>query len=132
MGAPIGNQFAAGPHVKKYTEEFIDNEAKLLIEWMKRPVNIYFRSFARERGYSSQRMYEWKDVSESFSEAFEIAKDWQQSKLVDSGLFERTNPGFTKFILSAVHGMKEAEKAKEEAPMEYDQLLQDIKPHESR
>ena len=135
MGSHFGNKFAAGPHKqhvdKVYTDDFIEKEAKLLVEWMKKsPHNIYFRSFARERGYSSQRMYEWKEVNTVFAEAFEIAKDWQQSKLVDSGLFERTNPGFTKFILSAVHGMKEADKPKEEAPSEYEQLLQDIKPNE--
>ena len=132
MAAPKGNKYAVGPHKehkdKLYTDEFIEEQADLLLEWMKKPHNIFFRAFALEQGYSSQRMYEWNKRNKVFAEAFETVRDWQEIKLVNSGLFERTNAGFTKFLLVTTHDYVEPEKGNDKPPAEYDQLLNDLKP----
>jgi len=112
MPAPKGTKFAKG-HGKgapqKYTDEWIELEAEEFCKWMQLPESIFIKSFAIERGYSPQRLTEFSEKNKVFSEVLARAKDWQESKLVNYGLFNRTNPGMTKFVLANHHGY--AEKA---------------------
>lgn len=110
MPAPRGNKNAVGNKggaPEKYTDEWIAQEAKLFLEWMKLPESIFFKSFAIERGYSPQRLTEFASRSVEFSEVLSRAKDWQESKLVSYGLFNKTNCGMTKFVLANHHGYTE-------------------------
>lgn len=107
-GAPKGNKNALGcttsgqPQI--YTDEWIQNEAKLFREWLQKPDSLYFSSFAIERGYCLQRLTEFADRSIEFSETLRFAKDWQQCRLINCGLKNETNPGITKFVLINNHG----------------------------
>lgn len=110
MPAPKGNKFAKG-HSKgapqKYTDSWIEQEAEAFRQWMQLPESIFFKSFAIERGYSPQRLTEFAEKNKVFSEVFKLAKDWQESKLINCGLFNKTNSGMTKFVLANHHGYSE-------------------------
>lgn len=106
----IGNKLALGNdggRPAEYTEEWIRNEAKLFREWMKKDDSIYFKTFAIERGYSSQRFHDFAQRSTEFAELLKIAHEWQEQKLLNLGLFNKTNAGLTKFVLSNKHGWSE-------------------------
>jgi len=110
MVAPKKNKYALG-HGKgapeKYTKAWIEKEAKAFLEWMKLPDSIFFKSFAIERGYSPQRFAEFAEKSQVFSEVLKMAREWQETKLINYGLFNKTNSGMTKFVLANHHGYAE-------------------------
>ena len=100
---PKGNKYAVGndggaPEV--YTQEWLAEEAKRFLAWMKEPKSIYFKSFAIERGYSPQRFVEFADKSSEFAEAYKLAKEWQEQKLVSFGLFNKTNATIDKVCIN--------------------------------
>lgn len=84
---------------KKYTDEFIENEADELIKWLKNPNSIWFEDFANYRDYSPRLLSIWAKQNKSFSEAYERAKLWQKSLLIKGGLLNNYNSNFTKFVL---------------------------------
>lgn len=107
---PKGNKRALGndggrPEI--YTEDWIRKEAALFREWMQRDDSIYFKSFAIERGYHPNRLQEFADKNPEFSGVLEIAKAWQEQKLVNLGLFNKINCGMTKFVLANHHSWVE-------------------------
>jgi len=107
---PLGNQRALGNRGRApdiYTPEWIEKEAKLFQEWMGKEDSVFFKSFCVERGYHPNRLQEFADKNPVFAGVLEIAKVWQESKLVNYGLFNRTNAGMTKFVLANHHGYAE-------------------------
>jgi hypothetical protein len=102
-----------GGRPKKYTEEFLNKELKAFYEWMKLPESVYFKNFSLERGYSPNRLNEFAEEHAGFSVALEYARDWQQGRLIQLGLFKKTDAGLTKFLLSAVHSMYDHSKTEE-------------------
>lgn len=108
--APFGNKRAVGNDGGRpamYTDEWIKEEAERFREWMQRPESVFFKSFAIERGYHPVRLHEFADRSPEFSLALQIAKAWQEQKLVNFGLFNKTNSTITKFVLTNCHSWKE-------------------------
>jgi hypothetical protein len=103
MSAPKGHTAYEGSETGgrplKYTPEFIENEAVAFELWMQNSENVYFKKFAVSRGYHPQRLSEFAEQSEKFSEAYKRAKAWQEIKLVEGGLKNTFNAGFTKFVL---------------------------------
>jgi len=97
----------------QYTEDWLANEAKAFMEWMKKPRSIYFKTFAIERGYSPTRLHEFAQMSEEFSRVMSYAKEWQEQKLLTSALYNETNAAITKFALINHH--KYRDKSQEEA-----------------
>ena len=110
MPAPKGNKFAKG-HGKgapqRYTDSWIEQEAEEFMKWMQLPDSVFFKSFAVERGYHPNRLQEFANSNKVFSGVLELAKAWQESKLVNYGLFNRVNCGMAKFCLSNHHGYAE-------------------------
>jgi hypothetical protein len=90
-----------------YTEEWLAKEATLLLEWVSFPENFYFKRFALERGYTSQRFPEFAKRSEVFKEALALAKEWQEVKLVEGCIHQDFNSTMTKFVLQNCHGWQE-------------------------
>lgn len=90
-----------------YTDEWLAKEATLLLEWLKEPKNFYFKRFALERGYTSQRFPEFSKRSDLFKEALELAKEWQEVKLVEGCLRQEFNSTITKFVLQNCHGWQD-------------------------
>ena len=113
-GGPIGNQKALGSTTngapEKYTEEWLELEAIEMVKWFEKPRNIWLKGFALERGYSPVRFDEFQKKSAVFAEALCKAKALQESKLVQGGLFNETNAGFTKFVLENNHAWSERQK----------------------
>ena len=71
----------------KWTPEAIEAEGEALLAWlMEDESRFWVKSFATERGYSPQRFSEWVKVSPEFSEAYEIARGIQESRLLHMGL----------------------------------------------
>jgi hypothetical protein len=108
--APKGNKRALGNHggaPATYTEEWLKKEAQLFRKWMQQEDSIYFKSFAIERGYHPNRLQEFADKNPEFSGVYNLAKAWQEQKLVNYGLFNKTNSGMTKFVLANHHGYVE-------------------------
>lgn len=107
MGAPKGHKPYKGgenggrPPVQ--TDSFIEKEADALIEWIKNPKNLYFKKFALERGYHSQRLSEFAQKNKRFAECLEKAKEWQEIRLVEGGLSNTHNASITKFVLQNCH-----------------------------
>jgi len=110
MAAPKGNKYAKNHGEgapEKYTHQWLENEAQAFLEWMNFPTSLYFKSFALERGYSPQRLSEFAEKSEVFSEVLSRAKFWQESKLVNGALMRKYDCGMTKFVLANHHGWME-------------------------
>ena len=88
----------------KYTEEFIDNEAVALLEWIENDNDdkTYLGCFARERGYDRHRLVEFCNSNKTFSAAYRDAKTWQERKFVRKALTREWDPGFTKYVMARV------------------------------
>ena len=116
MPSPIGHApypgCETGGRPTKYTKEFVDNEAELLEEWMKQPGNIVLNKFATERGYLRQRLTEFCEISEKFSDTFKKAKEWQENLLIENAVTKVFSDGFTKFILINNHGYADKSETK--------------------
>src|SRR5208337_5317700 len=108
MVAPKGHEpypgCETGGAPKKYDDAFIEEEAKAFEEWMKKPGSIYFKRFAFDRGYSQQRLSEFAEVNQKFSETFKRAKEWQEVRLAEGGLVNEFNAGFCKFVMGNACG----------------------------
>lgn len=108
MVAPKGHDpypgCETGGRPKVYTDEFLESEAEALLEWMTHPDNLYFKSFAIERGYHPQRLGEFAAQNQKFSEVYSIAQAWQEQRLVNGALKNQLNGGFTKFVLGNTAG----------------------------
>ena len=114
MPAPKGNQYAKGhSHGRpvKYTKEFIEEEAEAFYKWMEGEKNIFFKSFAIERGYLPKYLNQFADKNEVFKECLEFGKAWQEQKLVNSGLYSITNSNITKYVLGNCHGWYENQQS---------------------
>jgi hypothetical protein len=110
MPAPKGNQYACDHGQgapKQYTQEWLEQEAIEFKQWMQREDSVFFKSFAVERGYHPNRLAEFAEGSEVFAGVYHLAKIWQEIRLVNYGLFNRTNCGMTKFVLANHHGYSE-------------------------
>ena len=110
MPAPKGNQYAKGNRggaPKKFTEDWLKDEAKAFEEWMQLPDSVFFKSFAIDRGYSPQRFVEFAEQSKVFAEVYRKAKEWQECKLAVGGLTKKYEPSLTKFLLANQHGYRE-------------------------
>jgi hypothetical protein len=92
----------------KYTPEWIDAEADLFLEWMKKPRSIWFKNFAIERGYDPARLVEFSEKNEKFAQVMKVAKSWQEGKILEFGLWGDLNSSITKFVLINHHGHKDS------------------------
>ena len=115
MPAPKGHKpypgAESGGKPSLHTESFIAKEAEALIEWVKSPLNLYYKKFALERGYHPQRLSEFAKKSEKFAEALERAKGWQEIRLIEGGLSNVYNASITKFVLTNCHGWAERQQS---------------------
>lgn len=107
MAAPKGNKYAKGlkhsGRPKKYTLEWMENEAKLFEEWMKKKDSVFIKQFAVERGYLSSYFADFAAESKVFDDVLKRAKEWQETRLLSLGLYNHINPYITKFVLVNHH-----------------------------
>lgn len=116
MVAPVGheayNKNGEGGRPKKYTDEFIENEAIEFEKWMELPDSIYFKEFAFGRGYTSQLFSEWAQTNQRFSETFKKVREWQEFRVAKGTLKNEFNPSFAKFFMGNVCGWAEKIESK--------------------
>ena len=104
---------------KLYTAEFIANEAKELRKFIKSDHGIYIGSFAKERGFSRQRLAEFCKESPLFSDAMEEARQWQEEKFLRMGLTKEWDSAQVRYTMARVCGdMWKTSFDKEEADKE--------------
>lgn len=129
MPAPKGHPpypgSETGGRPKKYTEDFINNEAEEFIKWLSNPSNIWFEDFANERNYSPRLLSIWAKENHKFSEAYERAKYWQKSLLIKGGLLSKYNPNITKFVLVNCSDMTDKQTVVQQTNS-FDSVLQTI------
>ncbi len=106
------NTEGEGGRPLKYDQAFIEAEAIALEEWMKRPESIYFKRFAFDRGYSQQRLSEFADDNQRFSETLARAREWQEIRLAEGGLTNEFNAGFCKFVMGNACGWSDKTESK--------------------
>lgn len=109
---PPYNKNGEGGRPQKYTKAFIEKEADAFEKWMEKPESIYFKKFALERGYNPNLLAIWAKENERFSGVYERVKIWQENKLVEGGLLQTYNPGFTKFVMGNVCGWADKQESK--------------------
>jgi hypothetical protein len=109
-GHPPYNVNGEGGRPKRFTEEFINNEADEFLLWIKKPNNLWFEDFAEERDYNPRLLSEWAKENERFREAYERAKYKQKSILIKGGLLFKFNSAITKFVLMNCSNMKEKQE----------------------
>ena len=59
---------------RKYTERFLRQQGKELLEWLKEDDNYFLLSFCTNKPYSYQRLSEWSKKSKHFSDTLKKAK----------------------------------------------------------
>jgi len=97
----------------KWTPEAIEAEGEALLAWlMEDESRFWVKSFATERGYSPQRFSEWVKVSPEFSEAYEIARGIQESRLLHMGLRGR-GQSMAIFALKVNHGWRDVQEVQQ-------------------
>ncbi len=102
MAAPIGNKNGVGNRGQPksiYTPERLAEEAKALREWIVQPDNMHLKDFAHSRGYRPQRLTEHVKNSIEFADAYEFAKDMQESKFIRGGLWKTFDMNAVKFFM---------------------------------
>lgn len=109
MAPPKGheayNKNGEGGRPKIYTKEFIENEAKALEKWIDIRENIFLEDFCLERGYGDQRISEFKNNNDKFSEAIERFKIKQRVELFKGSLKKKYNFSAASLILGHYHNI---------------------------
>lgn len=102
---------------KKYTDQFIDNEAKEFIKWMGKPENIFYGKFCFERGYPEQRFDEWRKTNQNLSDALDLFKTKQKFRLLEGSLVKKLHYNTAALVLSHSHGIHLTTKTENETKM---------------
>ena len=97
-----GNDFAS-----KYKDEYVDLCRDFLAQCEAEDAYPAKSKFARMIGVHAGTLDEWAEKHPRFHDIMVDFEDFQKEILVKNGLLEKYNPGFTRFLLSANHGMKE-------------------------
>lgn len=101
-----------GGRPRRYSLEQIDVFADELIEWTKIPTNVWFKDFCLDKGLDPDLMSEWASESERFCGAYRLAKQRQESRLVNGGLTEMYNGSIVKFVLANAHAWADKQETK--------------------
>jgi len=106
----MGKQGPKGP--SKYTPEFINKEAKKLLEWVEaQDQNPFFlSSFAYDRGYCHQRLTEFAQKNENFSDSLKRAKTKQEANLSMMLVKRGGNTAGIIFALKNVAGWRDKQE----------------------
>ena len=92
----------------KYPDEFVEEEAIALIEYVDNHKTIPFEcEFAPQRGYYSECLSRWAKRNESFRQALKHFKDVKEHRLVILGLADKVNTTMAIFALKNVSGWRD-------------------------
>ena len=102
----------------KYKKQNLNKLGNELVSWMQVEKNVWLKDFAINKGFPASYFSTFKKKNEKFKEAYQRAKDIQESRLVKGVLDGTYSPSFVKFILKNEAGWKDKveETIKEEVP----------------
>lgn len=116
MPAPKGHKpysgCETGGRPKKYTKEFIENQAEAFEAWMKEKNSLWYEDFAMERGFDPNLLSLWASENEKFSGVYKRAQFWQKSLLIRGGLLNKFNASITKLVLANTTGWSDRVESK--------------------
>lgn len=92
---------------REWTDERIEVETKALYEWIENTDNYFFTSFLNQRRLNPQQIDRFCKYYPPFRIAFELAKQFQEQRLVELAVTRKGDPGFIKFILQNKAGWKD-------------------------
>ncbi len=92
---------------KPSTDKDIEMLADELIEWFKEEKNVYLKQFAVLKGFPASYISKYAKRSKYFEEKLALAKDIQESRLVQKGLGENVSPNFLMFMLKNTAGWRD-------------------------
>ena len=95
---------------KKYTERFLRQEGKELLEWLKVEDNYFLIDFCTDKPYSWNRFREWARKSKHFSTTLKKAHDIQTSKIVKGMMANKYNQTAAIFTLKNVSNWNDQRK----------------------
>lgn len=131
--------------MKTPSKEEIEELADELIDWFKDENNIFLKNFAVHKGFPARKISEYANKNKYFEEKLALAKDIQESRLVDKGLGKKviSNNGdsnkvspnkvssnFIIFMLKNIAGWRErfADEKKEKNSASIKLVLKESKP----
>lgn len=94
----------------EHTQDFIEDLADKLDEWIQDPNNFWLGKFASDNGLWKQRLNEFAEKNEKFSDAFKRAKQIQENKLFLLGLTGKGNVTMAIFALKNVSGWRDSKE----------------------
>ena len=97
-----------GARPKKYTSKYISKLAKKLLVWIQSPENFWLGEFAVENGFHRQRLSEFADQNQEFSEALKKASQVQENRIVKGAMAGVFNSTFCIFTLKNIAGWRDA------------------------
>jgi len=116
MAAPKGHPpypgCETGGRESPYTTEIIEKYADDLKEWLKDPMHVWFKDFALDNDFDPDYLSIWAKKNQKFSGAYKIAKQRQESRLVNGGLLNAFNSKIVSLLLSSCHGINEKKEEK--------------------
>lgn len=101
-----------GGRPRKYTAEQIDKFADELLIWIKNEGNFWLKDFCLEKEIDPRLMTEWADKSQKFSEAYALAKAYQESRIFKGSMLDTFNSTMSKFALINNHGWADKTETK--------------------
>jgi len=111
MPAPKGHPpYPGGGRPVKYTDEVLDDIADKLNNWIETTDFVWLDLFEHEYDLYNAALADLVKKNPHHTKliyAYQRAKRKQKAFLVQNGLLKKHDSPLTKFLLSAVHGMKE-------------------------
>lgn len=97
-----------GGRPTKYKKSYIAKVDDYLLKMSKYKDKLpTIEGLSIELGIAVSSIYEWMKVEDRFSEAIQRIKTVQHEKLVNDGVYRKTNSPIVKLILMNNHGYKE-------------------------
>ncbi len=99
--------------------------ADLLLDWMKKEENVWFKDFSLEYGISWRYLLELSKKSKPLTTAIEIAKQMQESKLFKAAINSKSQAIYI-FALKNVAGWRDITEENSENPDGADKFAQTL------
>jgi len=104
-----GNNYAVGAksgRPKKWTRERINALIPDLEAWMKLPTSLYLKEFLCNFGILATEAEIFCARSKEFKTAWNLARQWQETKFVTQATHRKISENMSKFVLQNVHGWR--------------------------